>query len=238
MENKIRLLSTAVLPAYTIQVVAEMGVSIVALPFIEITHIKNDTLHQTIGHLLNQHINTVFTSAQAVISVVSYITGQQPAWHIFCIGNETLKKVNELMPDATVIGAANSAIDIANVIIDNRINDIYFFCGDIRLDNLPKALQEAKIKLNEIVVYNTAEVHHKVDGYYDGILFYSPSGVKSFFSNNTVHCDTVLFAIGSTTAATIKTFSNNTIVAGDKPSKERMAIDAAAYFTKQETNKI
>ncbi|NJE06734.1 hypothetical protein E3E36_11445 [Thermococcus sp. M36] len=69
-----------------------------------------------------------------------------------------------------------------------------------------------------------------MDKTYNGILFFSPSAVRSFFSNNRVATNTVLFAIGNTTAAEIKNFSANTIQTANESAKELLLNQAIHYF--------
>ena len=58
---------------------------------------------------------------------------------------------------------------------------VTFFCGNQRRDTLPDKVRAAGIKVEELVVYETVELPLKVTDHYDAILFYSPSGVRSFF---------------------------------------------------------
>jgi uroporphyrinogen-III synthase len=98
------------------------------------------------------------------------------------------------------------------------------------MDTLPSILLKSGIITNEITVYKTVEQPTFVEKEYDGILFYSPSGVSSYFSMNTVSSGTVLFAIGHTTAAAIKLETNNEVVVCPTPSKEALLDEAILYF--------
>jgi len=92
-------------------------------------------------------------------------------------------------------------------------------------------LQQHDIEVNEIVVYQTVPVPHKISKPYHGILFFSPSAVESFFSNNKLPEQTVLFAIGNTTAKEIKKYTNNTIIISGQPGKENLVEAMMEYFT-------
>lgn len=74
-----------------------------------------------------------------------------------------------------------------------------FFCGNLRRNTLPNALQLASIKYAEIEVYETILQPQRISTPLDGILFYSPSGVESYFNSNDYNNET-LFCIGTTTA--------------------------------------
>ena len=107
-----------------------------------------------------------------------------------------------------VAGTADSAKELADIIAKNSNSDkVVFFCGDHRRDELSAILREKNIEVNEIVVYKTRLVPHKIEKKYDGILFFSPSAVQSFFEKNKLDDQTILFAIGNTTANEIKKYS-------------------------------
>ena len=97
-------------------------------------------------------------------------------------------------------------------------SEVIFFCGDQRRDELPGLLKKNKIEVKEIVVYKTIATPKKIEKKYDGILFFSPSAVKSFFQKNKLDKQVMLFAIGNTTADEIKKFSKNKIVVSDVPA--------------------
>ena len=110
-------------------------------------------------------------------------------------------------------------------------DEVIFFCGGQRRDELPSILNDAGIEVDEIAVYQTIEVPHIIKKDYHGILFFSPSAVRSFFKVNKANGKTILFAIGNTTAAEIKKFSNNKILVSDEPGKESLVQKAIEYFT-------
>ena len=106
-----------------------------------------------------------------------------------------------------VAGTADSAKGLADIITKNSNSDeVVFFCGDHRRDELSAILREKNIEVNEIVAYKTTLVPHKIEKKYDGILFFSPSAVQSFFQKNKLDEETILFAIGNTTANEIKKY--------------------------------
>ena len=98
-----------------------------------------------------------------------------------------------------------------------------FFCGNRRLDILPDRLKNAGIRFEEIEVYKTEltpqEVRHKSA---DAILFFSTTGVESFFSLNTIPEGAVCFAIGDTTAAALQQKVRNKIVVAEAPGKKEL----------------
>ena len=86
------------------------------------------------------------------------------------------------------------------------------------------------MEVKEIIVYQTTAIQHRIQKTFEGILFFSPSGVESFFSSNQLTQKTILFAIGNTTAKEIKKYSNNQIVISDEPGKENLARRMMEFF--------
>lgn len=231
-QNNIRVLCTRPVPGWLVEEAAESGVIIDVLSFIETEPIDTIEVQQEIENALLQSAVIVFTSMNAVEAVATYLDGQQPDWSIYCIGNTTNKLVIEYFGAHALSGTAPDAAALAELIVEeNESGEVIFFCGDQRRDELPFILQEHEIDVNEIVVYQTIETTHKIDKEYLGILFFSPSAVRSFFKTNKIGEKTVLFSIGNTTSTEIKKFSANKIIVSDEPSKENLVQKMIEYFT-------
>ena len=141
----------------------------------------------------------------AVEAVAAHLNDYIPDWKIYCIGNTTKKLVQEYFGEDLIAETASDATELAEKIIEDNITDeVIFFCGDKRRDELPSILNEHNINVNEIEVYQTNIIQHTIEKNYDGILFFSPSAVQSFFSTNKLNDKTILFAIGNTTSSAIK----------------------------------
>jgi uroporphyrinogen-III synthase len=61
-------------------------------------------------------------------------------------------------------------------------------------------------------------------------LFFSPSGVESFFSVNLVTSDSVFFALGNTTAMRLRREVSNKIIVSSIAQKDKLLQEAIAYF--------
>ncbi len=230
-QNKIAILSTRPLKDSLLQQGNESGIGIDVLSFIETEAIHTYEVRQEIENALLQSSAVVFTSMNAVEAVADVLDGQHPDWRIYCIGNTTRQLVRKYFGEGSVAGSANSATELAELIIEENVDDeIIFFCGDKRRDELPGILRSHDIDVTEIVVYETMAVPRKVNKPYHGILFFSPSAAESFFSTNKVAEQTILFAIGNTTAATIKKFCDNKIIISDEPGKENLFWKMMEYF--------
>ena len=82
------------------------------------------------------------------------------------------------------------------------------------------------------MVYNTIEKPHPVNKNYNGVLFFSPSAVHSFFTGNQAAEGTVFFAIGETTAKAVKNYCGNQIITSDMPAKDGLLRQAVDFFIK------
>lgn len=222
------ILSTRPLPESLVAEGTAQGFQIDCLSFIDTEPIRSDEVAESIRLAAAQSTTVVFTSMNAVEAVGHYID-QKPAWRIYALGNTTRELAAQLLGPITA--TANSASELAEEIIRNGETAVTFFCGDIRRDELPGKLQDAGVALNEVMVYRTIALHHTLERQYNGILFYSPSAVHSFFESNTsLPESTELFAIGQTTAAALNTYTNNRIYVADSPSKEQLVREAMDYY--------
>jgi uroporphyrinogen-III synthase len=227
--GKIQILSTRPLPVSLIEEADEAGIQIDAISFIETEALLDVNVCMEIEEIYLQSASVVFTSMNAVEAVATQQDDQQPDWEIYCTGNTTRKLVADYFGEEKIAGAAASAAELAGLIIENRLErEVIFFCGDQRREELPGLLEKNNIDVREVVVYQTIEVPHHIEKVYAGILFFSPSAVDSFFRNNKMNEKTIVFAIGNTTANTIKKYCSNTVITGDEPGKAelvRLAID-------------
>jgi uroporphyrinogen-III synthase len=155
-----------------------------------------------------------------------------PSWTIFCIGGATRKLLQAQFRASTIAGTAPDASALAGVILEHSPSEVFFFCGDQRRDALPEKLQAAGTTVHEWVVYRTTETPRTVEEAYDGVVFFSPSAVRSFFSVNTLPENTTLFAIGHTTAGAIRSHVNNSVITSAIPEKEALVRQMIAHFQK------
>jgi uroporphyrinogen-III synthase len=91
-------------------------------------------------------------------------------------------------------------------------------------------LKQAGIKVHEKVVYRTMLTPQEITRSYDGIAFFSPSTVESFFSVNKMAPETVIFAIGGTTAAAVRERCDNGILVSGSPDAEMTIRRMINYF--------
>jgi uroporphyrinogen-III synthase len=222
-KNEISILSTRPLAPSLIEEAEAAGISIDELSFIETEPVQSVEVQQEIENTYLQSATVVFTSVNAVDAVAAGQEGQQPDWKIYCIGHATKQLVKKYFGEESIEGTADNATELAELITEESAADeVIFFCGDRRREELPDILRQHDIEVTEIVVYQTLLIPNKIEKAYHGILFFSPSAVESFFKHNKVNERTILFAIGNTTAGEIKKYITNKIIISDAPGKESL----------------
>lgn len=106
---------------------------------------------------------------------------------------------------------AKHASELSRFIIKNCEGEKFLhFCGNLALDVLDKTLPLQNIWYKKVVVYETDLLYPKVEGKYDAVCFFSPSGVRSFAKFNSLD-GLKLFSIGETTERELRNFTDNKI---------------------------
>jgi len=258
--QSIHILSTRPLPAGLIAYAAAFGIGLDTLSFIATARVVDEDLIRGIRELALKPLVAVFTSMNAVEAVRGWlmtppgwkvfcigsatrglaadffgeaaIAGTAASARMLA---ETVRKWEGFGGEgaggtggAGGRGGAGGAGPWEAVVSAGR--EVYFFCGDRRREELPFLLRREGFTVNERVVYRTILTPRKVERVYDGIAFFSPSAVESFFSVNAVAEATRLFAIGETTAASIGAHCSNPVVISDSPEKEELVRRMIDYF--------
>ena len=210
MSNLVTILSTKVLSPSQRETLENNYFSVIEEDFIAT---KNQNFELT-----EINSNLIFTSQNAAQSVLLHPKCQElKSNNIFCVGIKTKALLEE--NGFNVIVYVDYAADLAEIITLIYANESYtFFSGNLRKETLPKALKEAKIKFNEIQVYETSLTPKKVKVAVEAILFFSPSGVESYLKKNTIKKE-LCFCIGETTADALPKTVKNIIIAA-QPSIE------------------
>ena len=148
--------------------------------------------------------HVVITSQNAVEALVqNYGVNALQFTNIYCVGRRTKRLIEKKI--GKVAQVENSAEKLAQFLVKNIKDDaqITFFCGNLRRDILPNTLLEKNKNLVEVEAYTTQETPFKLEGATDGVLFFSPSAVKSYVSVDNP-TNTTAFCIGETTASEAK----------------------------------
>ncbi len=201
------------------------------IPFINIEAVVNDDLREKVEQLRLRELKVVFTSNNSVKSVSAMIGDKPGNWKLFSIEGVTSKAVTQYFGADSLAATALSGEELANEILKyDSVKEVVFFCGDLRRDELPERLRSNGVKVTEVIVYNTVATPLKVEKEYDAILFFSPSAVYSYVALNSMPEKTVCFAIGHTTANTIKNIMSNKVLVAHPPQKERVVEMVLKYY--------
>jgi uroporphyrinogen-III synthase len=188
------------------------------VPFIEIVTRVEDSLKKQIRGLAGERKTVVFTSAHAVRWVTKQLD-EKPDWKIYCIRHETRRALEEWFGEKYIMKSAGNAKALSDLMVEDGICDAVFFCGDQRMDILPEQLKKKGVNLKEIIVYDTILNPVRIAYQPDAILFFSPTAVKSFFSLNVLTPSTTIFAMGKTTADSLKKYTEIPVIVSPETDK-------------------
>ena len=219
-----RILSTKKLSKALKKKFSDAKIELVEKNFIQTKSISFETPQ------LNDYL--VFTSKQAVKSVLKSDVKNVHSISCLCVGSKTRNFLEK--KGFTVIESADYAEDLIQIINSKyKSNSFTFFCGNIRKNTIPNYFQQNKIAYNETIVYETKLKPHQIKEPFDGVLFFSPSGVNSFLEKNSLK-NRICFCIGTTTA---KALENNPEVSGHKniviasqPTVEHVINEVIKYY--------
>jgi uroporphyrinogen-III synthase len=154
--------------------------------------------------------NAIFTSQNAVLSIQN---SEFRIQNCFCVGEKTKALLEQ--NDQKVVKMTDYASELADYLVKNHKNDsFHFFCGNIRSDEIPSRLKENNITFKEIEVYKTTLNPTKFERQFDAVLFFSPSGVRSYCEerSNLTDNKAIFVCIGTTTASEAKRYTENVVV--------------------------
>jgi len=142
--------------------------------------------------------NVIITSKNAVESLITNIPAEELQFkNIYCVGRRTKRLIEQKIGKVT--HSEPNAKKLAEYLIEYiEGTEVTYFCSDLHLDDLPNILTKNHITVNEIEAYSTRLASIKIDEKVEGVMFYSPSTIKSYLLEN--NGDKIAFCIGETTA--------------------------------------
>ena len=222
MEKQTSILSTKTLSSQQRKMFIDSDIDILEEDFIQI---ENNNFE-----LKNINENLIFSSQNAVLSLMEHLNWEQlKNKSVFCVGikSKELLEQNGFKVDV-YMDYASELSEIITLIYNKET--FTFFSGNLRKETLPKALKDAQIKFNEIEVYQTKLVSFKISSAekFDGILFFSPSGVESYLKDNKIKSETC-FCIGETTANALEKITKNIIIS-QIPTIEDVIVEVLEHY--------
>lgn len=167
----------------------------------------------------------IFSSQNAVKSVFNQF--RFSGNNCYCVGEKTQKILEE--NGQKVVKMTQNASILADFILKNTKKEPFlFFTGNQRMPVIEAAFARENRSLEVVETY-TSSAQPKAMGNYDAVLFYSPSGVESYLQNNSL-VDSTSFAIGETTAQSLKKYTDN-IITATQPTIEHLIAAVRKYTT-------
>ena len=214
-----RILSTKKLSKALKKKFSDAKIELVEKNFIQTKSVSFETPQ------LNDYL--VFTSKKAVKSVLKSEVKNAHSISCLCVGSKTRNFLEK--KGFTVIESADYAEDLIQIINSKyKSNSFTFFCGNIRKNTIPNYFQQNKIAYNETIVYETKLKPHQIKEPFDGVLFFSPSGVNSFLEKNSLK-NRICFCIGTTTAKALENRTKNIVIAS-QPTVEHVINEVIKYY--------
>jgi len=222
MSTQTSILSTKTLSSEQRQAFIDAEIDLLEQDFIEKENIDFE--------LDNINQNLIFSSQNAVLSLLEQSNWKNlTAKNTFCVGMKTkeLLKQNGFKVDVYMDYASELA-EIITLIYNKE--SFTFFSGNLRKETLPQALKNAGITFSEIEVYQTKLAPFEISKseQFDGILFFSPSGVESYLKDNKIKKE-ICFCVGETTAGALNKITKNLIIP-ENPSVENLVEETIKYY--------
>ena len=210
------ILSTKKLDKHQESLLLNAGISYVSYDAIRISPIPICSFPKEVKNAIITSQNTWKVIKDKVSIENAYVVGE---------------KTSQLLSknDINIIESQDYGKDLAHKLCESHNNEeFYFFCGKKRRNEIPQKLKENNISFTEIQVYDTLGNHKEFKQEFDGVLFFSPSAVKSFFAVNTLK-SAIAFCIGTTTAKELEKHTNHIIIA-NQPTIENVIVQVVKKY--------
>ncbi|MEL6918055.1 MAG: hydroxymethylbilane synthase [Bacteroidota bacterium] len=171
-------------------------------------------------NLIKQDIrNVIISSKNAVASLLTNFSPEELKFkNIYCVGRKTKRAVEQKIGKVTHY--ENNSKKLADYLVEYMEGlEAIYFCGNLRLNDLPEILSTNNITVKEIEAYTTKLAPKPIDEGVTGIMFYSPSTIESYLQR--YKADKIAYCIGETTAKTARKYFTDVRVA-KVPTAESM----------------
>lgn len=224
-----RLLATKKISLTLKDRLIQYGFSLVEHSFIQIKPLSIE--------INNAQDSLIFTSQNAIkiafedTQIRPYIEGKK----YFCVGKKTKDFLER--NGQKVIKMTHNSSDLARFLTKNCKNDSFtFFCGKRRRPEIDAFFLKNNPTSEIIEIYDTHQTPKVLETTFNGVLFFSPSAVSSFFKVNTWKSETQGFCIGKTTASALKTYTENFSIAKE-PNEAQLFISIHSYYKRYHAQK-
>jgi len=133
-----------------------------------------------------------------------------------------------------------SVEDLGDVLLKNKDEHFLVPVSDIHRDEIPALLTKLSLKFNKTALYRTvcADLRHLDLKVYDMLVFYSPAGIESLFTNfpGFVQDKTFIGTFGPNTAAAAENRNLRLDLRVPSPEYPSMTMGLDDFLTKQAKN--
>lgn len=214
-----RIFSTKILSEQELEALPSACTSYHEDDFIRIEHRIDADVLKKIESLLHLPLRVIITSKQSVFSLQKHLSKSPSQWNIWCIAPATSRLCASWLGEDSI---QHTAFD-ANELKHTLMHDSYvFFRGNVASDVLPDYCRSNQIDLQQLEVYQQFQTPKTVDGSFDYYLFFSPSGVESFLSENELPETARAIAIGNSTQSRLQKYGHKLIFTAAAPSAQAM----------------
>ncbi len=232
MTNALSIVSTRVLSSPKVAQLEMKGWSFVQHDFISKVIQLPDTI--TPNTLKKNIVITSITGAKAFAQFLDQLDLEREDFKVFCISRGTKEYATAL--GLAIQGSAPNASGLADVILGHsEVKSVTHICSNLRRDELSEKLRSRSVEVHDIVVYQTVHTPVKLNAVYDAVLFFSPSAIDSFLSQNDLR-QVPCFCIGATTAAHAKNKGYRTAIIAEAPSEDFLLEKVITYYTKDKAH--
>ena len=161
-------------------------------------------------NLPNHNGSWIFTSKNAVEAVFSSNQNIDNFFNkIYCVGKNTKELL--IKKGQKITKMTQNSSNLADFILKKAKNEKFIFCrSNIKNEEFSDFFNKKNIELKELVAYNNIARPIKYNQIFDAILFYSPSGIKSYLINNSLN-NSYCVCIGKTTSKYAHKYSNKVL---------------------------
>lgn len=224
MPRSVNILSTKKLDNKQLSLFKNSGINIIDVDFIKIKSLVFNT-----EKLKNGSKNWIITSKNSIeILLDTFPIEFLNTISFYCVGDKTKSMIETNGLNVVVSKLTSKALG-ESILEKNNTLEFIFIAGSYRRAELPSILENNNIEFTEFIIYETILSPHKIEDSIDGILFYSPSGIKSYLLKNIITSNQNLFCIGNTTAQEAKKHSQNINIATEQTFESVLALTKQNY---------
>lgn len=223
----IQLISTRMLNPFTKSFLFDNGIFISDFDFLKID-VKYS--NENVKILKTNNCPLVILSINAALALKDILNSENiKLKDFFCFAIDGITSNYLQENGAKILGKAKNSSEISKLIIKSNIPSVLIITSNFRLETLKEELDKNKISNTYLELYSK-EFNPKEVILQDGIVFFSPSQINSFFTKNTLNTTLPAFCIGATTAHHLKICGHENIIISESATEKDLANTILNYF--------